>query len=335
MKILVTGANGFLAANIIEELNSRGHEVRAMMRSNADTSALQNLQYECCYGQITKAEDVAIAVTGVDVVIHAAASTAQCQTHYQDTLKVNYDGTKNVIDACVKEKVKRLIYVSTANTFCNGTKEKPGTEEMPFSPLFSRSFYARSKFEAQQLVHKSVKEQGLDAVIVNPAFMLGARDSKPSSGQLILMFLDKKIVFVARGGKSFIHVKDAARGICNAITHGQKGECYLLANQNLSYREFIGVLDKVEGKRKIVVILPTLLLKLAGWIGDMLTFTGVSTPLNSVNMEILETGNYFSSAKAVSQLKIQMTPVEVAIKDAICWFAKNSMIKTQLPSLPL
>ncbi|NJK94820.1 MAG: NAD-dependent epimerase/dehydratase family protein [Bacteroidales bacterium] len=117
-----------------------------------------------------------------------------------------------------------MIYVSTANTFGYGSKLKPANELSEFSFFNFNSGYIMSKFIAQQHVLREIEKSQLPVVIVNPAFMIGPYDSKPSSGKIILMGLDKKIQFCPPGGKSFVDVRDAAVAVCNAITMGKNGE---------------------------------------------------------------------------------------------------------------
>jgi len=323
MRVLITGANGFLAANIIEELNLRGIEVKAMLRAGAKLSSLKNLDYHVFYGDLTDRTCVRNAVSNVDVVIHTAANTSQVRREYRKIYRTNYLSTYFLLEACVLAKVKKFIFISTANTIANGSKEKPGTEENSFSPLFYKSFYARSKLRAEQLVLQYSKSGLVDAVVVNPTFMLGPRDAKPSSGRLLKAFAEKKIVFITRGGKSFVHVADAAKAVCNAIDSGVNGERYLLAGENLTYKEFVYVVEKIDKIKKIQIVLPSFILRLTGIIGDILTYTGFNVSFNTININILESQNFFNPEKAIKVLKMTQTPVNITVIDALKWFKEN------------
>lgn len=327
MRVLVTGANGLLGANIVRELADRGYGVRILAREASDLSGLEGVPFERIIGDILDPESVIRAVEGCDYVIHSAANTSQWPTHFNHYEPVNVTGTKHVIEAVKQQGVKRFVFVSSANAFGNGTKEKPGTELSEFTGFKTGSGYMISKFVAQQFVLSEVERNNLPAIIVNPTFMIGPCDAKPSSGQIIVMGMGKKIQVYPAGGKNFVHVRDAAIATCNALTMGRTGECYLLANENLSYREFFTLLNQVTGETP-------LLLGLAGWLLKVIGSGGTlfekifrkPAPLSLVNARLLCLKNYYSGKKAVEALELPQTPIEDAIREAITWFKANGKL---------
>jgi dihydroflavonol-4-reductase len=325
LKILVTGANGFLAGNIIKELLDRGHKVRGMLRNSASLF-LKHTDLEAFYGNITDPEDVMNAVESCQIIIHTAAATSQALPDYQSYAYVNVEGTCNILKACLEYNVKKLVFVSTANTMGYGSREHPGNENLPMKYPFTRSHYARSKAAAQEILIRKLSVSGTDLIILNPTFMIGPDDKKISSNMIILRAYRKKLVFIPPGGKNFIHVKDAATGVCNSIEHGTNGECYILANENLTYREFYSLMMKVTGQNSYLVTIPRYFLLLIGLAGNILRFAGVRTPLSLTNMRILCTGNYYASHKAVSKLKLPQTPIVKAIDDALAWFGSEGTL---------
>jgi dihydroflavonol-4-reductase len=327
MKVLVTGANGFLASNVVRELNRRGYEVRAMVRSTADLRSLSGTDYELIYGNITNIIHAEEAVKGCDVVIHIAAETSQYYPNPQTYMRANVLGTFNMLEASHKCTIKRFIFVSTANTFGYGTKANPGNERMPPKYPFTHSGYAMSKLKAQELVLEYAQSGKLDTVVVNPTFMIGPCDCKPGSGKIITMVFNRKFILVPPGGKNFIHVSDVATGICNAIEKGKTGSCYLLANENLSYSQFYTKLAKAAGKSFYMINLAPRFLKSIAAIAKYSAKAGFKTDLNPVNARILCVGNYYRSDKAVIELMLPQTPVDVAISDALEWFGQNGYIK--------
>ena len=329
MKVLVTGANGFLASNIIRELIRRGHQVSGLVRKTADLRPLEGLNVDLVYGDLTDSLDVQHAVKGCDRVIHAAANTSQQQVNYSSFESANVLGTMNVLDACVRFATERLIFVSTANTLGFGSKENPGDENCKASPVFLRSFYARSKYEAQRLVLKYVADKHLDAIVVNPTFMLGPYDVKPGSGKIILMHHLKHHAFVPRGGKNFVHVGDVAAAVCNAMQHGRKGHCYLAGGENLMYKEFLLLQAAVTRYPIHIHELPDSLVRTAGMAGSVWSGLGFSTNLNWRNARLVCIGNYYDPAKAINELQMPQTPVRQAIADAFTWYGSQGMLPGQ------
>ncbi len=320
-KVLVTGANSFLGSNLIPELLDRGYKVRGMLRKPAFLPA-GHKDLEEFHGHITSEKDVIRAAEGCDILIHVAAATDP-STGYGEYESVNVGGTQNTIKAARSHNIRKVIYVSTANAFGHGTKERPGNENMPAKPPFTRSGYARSKIKAQNLVLEAFEKSHTRVTVVNPTFMIGPLDNKISSNRIILRALNKRIVLIPPGGKNFIHVRDAAIGTCNAIESGKDGECYILANENLTYEEFYRKMAAVTGEKTLLVSIPRQVLLMGGAAGGLMGLAGWNTSINPVNMKIISTCNFYQATKAVRDLKLPQTPVEEAIKEAISWFAGN------------
>lgn len=320
MKVLVTGANGLLASNLVRELLDSGYEVRGMVRENSNLLSLKKVDIELVKGVITSQTDVRKAFAGCEVVIHSAANTSQWPTHYEAYKKTNVDATRLLVDEAVRRNIEKFIFVSSANAFDPGTKANPGTENSSFSTQ-GKSGYMLSKYLAQKVVLDEFQRSGLPAIVVNPTFMLGKYDAKPSSGQIILMAHQKKLMIYPPGGKNFVHVADVVRAIVNSIRMGKTGESYLLANENLTYHEFFEKLKLIHGLPQTLVKLPHEAIQFTGRLGSLYEHLfDKPAMLNAVNARLLCTDNYYSSAKAVRELQMPQTPVSQAIEDALEWF---------------
>ena len=322
MKVLVTGANGLLAANTIRELNSRGIEVRGMVRKTSNLLSLEGAEYVKVFGDMTSYTDVFKAAIGCDAIIHAAANTSQRPEDQKSDTDIR--GVKNILKVVEEQKINRLIFVSTANSFGYGTLENPGTESDPVSPVFQKSAYAQKKIAAQNLVLEAAHSGKINAIVVNPTFIIGPNDAKPSSGRLMMMYLNGKLPVYPPGGKNFVATKDAAIAICNALTKGKSGECYLLAGENLSYKQFYEKVKVVSGVRKRMFPLPGKLLKLLGSTGSLFNRIGFSMELSRENAEILCINNFYSSRKAKNELAMPQSPIEEAIKESFEWFVSKN-----------
>jgi dihydroflavonol-4-reductase len=320
-KVLVTGANGLLATNVIAELLTEGYRVRGLIRNPSNFRYGQHPHLELLQGDITNQQDIETAVQGCDYVVHVAALTVQHLRHYADYQGVNVAATRNLIEAAVRSNATKFVYVSTANTFGYGTKEAPGCEDLPIARPFDKSLYALSKLEGQS---EALSYQSkINVVVVNPTFMLGPYDSKPSSGRIVLLGQRKRILFYPPGGKNFIHVQDAARGVVKALEKGKNGEAYLLANENLSYKEFFQKMASRTGNHPLLIMAPRPLLLAAGAVGSILRILGVKTEVSLTNMRILCINNYYSNEKAVKAFGLSVQPIEKAIVDCLEWFSTN------------
>lgn len=320
--LLVTGANSFLAGNIINELIERGYKVRGMLRKTARLM-ISHERLEPYYGNITEEKDVFNAVKGCDIIIHVASLTDQSVISYRKYEMVNVDGTRNIINSAKKLNVKKIIYVSTANTFGYGTMAEPGSETVPAKYPFTLSYYVRSKRKAQTIILKAFEKSDTEITVVNPTFMIGPNDWKISSNKIILRALGKVFLLIPPGGKNFIHVRDAATGICNAIEKGKDGECYILANENLTYKEFYRKMAVVTNTKPFLITIPKLLLFLAGMAGNLVRYAGFNSALNLTNMKIISIGNYYTPKKAIKEINLPQTSIEKAIKETISWFTSK------------
>ncbi|MCX6333818.1 MAG: NAD-dependent epimerase/dehydratase family protein [Bacteroidia bacterium] len=326
-KVLLTGADGFLGSNIVRELLARGYLVRAFIESGKNLFTLKGLDIELVSGDILSPADVMNAAEGCNYIIHAAASTSLWPPRSEITRRVNIDGTRNIIEAALIKGSERLIHIGTANSFGFGSKSNPGDESKPYKAFRYKTDYIDSKYEAHKLVLDSVTGHGLNAVVLNPTFMLGAYDSKPSSGAMILAVAGGKVPGYTRGGRNYIYVKDAAKGVVNALEKGEKGESYILGNQNLSYREIFSLIAETIGAKKPGTYIPP---ALSLGLGSILTLFSKITgkaPLVSLAMaRISNDEHYFTAAKARTKLDLPQTDIRTAIVNAFAWFKENNYV---------
>lgn len=310
-----------LGCNVAHELVRRGHALRLLVRPGSSLKGVEGLPFEVHYGCLEEEASLSGAVNGCDGVIHAASCTAQWPTAFRHFEAANVNGAIQLARAAKAAGIRRFVYVSTANTFGHGTMEQPGTELSEFRLFHYHSGYVNSKYLAQQYVLEQVEQHGLPAVVVNPTFMLGPLDLKPSSGRLLLQGLKARVQWIPPGGKNFIHVRDAAIGVCQALERGLPGECYLLAGENLSYRSFYNLLNEVAGRKPLQLPVPGILARGVGVLGSLFgKLTGRPAWINHVTGRMACLGNYYSGRKAVEELGLPQTPVREAVNDAIDWF---------------
>lgn len=322
-KILVTGANGFLASNTIEEMLLQGYSVKGVLRRKDSYlgDAHNSLELiEGCFYDIGFIEE---ELKDCDYLVHIAADTNQ-NGKLEELMKINCEASVSLAKAAIKAGIRRMIYVSSANAFAYGNVENPGDETAPSRFPFTESAYAVSKAAAQKEL--LTIQSPMDIIIVNPTFMLGAMDQKPSSGRIIMMGYGEKLMVAPPGGKNFVHVRDVAKGIVAAVEKGENGEAYLLCNENISYKDFYRKLAAVSGKKTCLIELPKWALICVGAIGELLLKIGIKTELSLTNMRILCIDNYYTNAKAVQKLGVEFTDTETAIKDAVLWFKTNGML---------
>lgn len=319
--VLVTGANSLLGANTILDLLEHGFEVRGMLRRKSSWKAPLHNKLELFEGNITNQKDTEKALESCRWVVHTAADTRQNLLKLSDYEEVNINATRDLANACLEKGIEKMIFTGTANAFGHGTYDEPGNEKSQPSWPFTKSLYAQSKIMAQQLVLNAAEKSDSTAFItINPGFMLGPWDVKPSSGQIILMHKMKPFILCPPGGKNFVHVKDVAKTIRLALTKGENREEYLVTGTNMSFYDFFHKLNTISGRKKPVVVIPPMLLRAAGKLGDIIRATGFSLSLSSVNSAILCENPVYTNQKAINELGTEITPIDETLYDAIDWF---------------
>ncbi len=329
--ILVTGGTGLLGLNIVRQLATAGERVRVLVRPSAQPRlGLEDIEVEQAPGDVTDAESVRRAMQGVRQVYHVAALTWQgpWQSVRRQMEAVNVGGTEIVARAALEAGVERLVHTSSTVAIGHGTLEQPATEESAWNFEGFGPYYD-TKHEAEAVIHRFIGE-GLDAVIVNPGYMLGPWDIKPTSGTMLLEAARTPfgIPFYTGGGNNLCDVEDVAEGHRLAMEKGVAGRRYILANENLPYREIFTLVNRAVGKPPPRLRMPkTLLLGVA----PLLDAVGYFMPermdkYNSSTVRAGETGLYVSPERAVRELGLKSTPVEQSLEKAVRWFRDHGYL---------
>ncbi len=325
---VITGASGLLGGNLAAELRARRVHVRAIRRLSTRLDHLADLDIEWVHGELDDRASLAHAFRGADVVFHCAALVAVAPRVTPGLRAANIDGTQLVIEAARTAKVARLVHVSTVSAVGLSTDGRPVSEDARwnFADYGLDDGYATSKHEAEKLV-RAAAVNDLDAVIVNPTFMFGPRDARPSSGAMIVQVVRGRAPAWTPGYNNFVDVRSVARGCVQAWERGQRGRRYILGGENLSYREAFTRIAKIAGVRPPWLPAPRLATLAAGYLGDAYqAATGREPLFNSVAARYAYTDRFqFTSARAEAELGYRAGPLEPAITDALAWFRAHGM----------
>ncbi len=328
MQAVITGATGLVGGNLAIQLIEQGHKVRCTRRRSSRTGHLAAFPIEWVEADLGDAESLTRAFRGADVVFHCAAEVST-QPEITDSMRqANVEGTRRVLDAVRLAGGMRLVYVSSVVTLgiTQTAAHVDETHRFNYREIGLRDAYAETKYEAEELVRAAASS--IDVVVVNPTYMLGPYDSKPSSGQLIIDVVLGKVPGHSYGYNSFVDVRDVCRGMILAWQKGRRGERYILGGHNMTYREGMELIARVAGARPPRLGIPRFVAQLVGWGGDLYEkFSGRSALLNSTRVAYAyTTGFRFSSEKAKRELGYEPGPLEPAIQDALKWFRENGLL---------
>lgn len=324
---LVTGGTGFVGANLVRELLAAGRSVRVLARPHGDRRAIAGLEVEVCEGDLLDPVSLRRAVAGVETVYHVAADYRLWARDAEELHRVNVGGTRAILQAAVDAGVSRVVYTSTVGALGIPADGAPGTEDTPVSLADMVGPYKTSKFLAEQ-VALGFARQGLPVVIVNPSAPIGPWDVKPTpTGQMLVDFLEHKMIATLDTGLNLVHVRDVARGHLLAAERGRPGEKYILGHRNLSLAEIGRLLAEIAGIRPPRVRIPYTVAWLAALSMEAaarVTGTMPRVPLTAVRMA--RKRMYFSAAKAVRELGLPQTDVREALRDATEWFRAHGYV---------
>lgn len=321
MRILLLGSTGLLGRNVLNMLLEERYEVVALVRNTHGIRDIQSDSLTIIKGSLADLDTLQSAAKDCDAVINCAGTTDMSLLHYEDYLPMNTELCRMMVKLIETTDTKRIVHISTANTIGYGTHGKPCNEREEMREPFASSFYALSKREGEKILEEAArKSPDCHIVILNPGFMVGPWDAKPSSGQLLLAGYRKRLMATPPGGKSFVAVRDVAAAAIAALTLGRSGERYLLTGEELSLHDFYQRQAKVCGYRQTVINLPKWLLAAAGTLGDLLRKMHLSTQLSSNNIQQLSVMEYYSSRKAAEELGFRCSPLDDAIRDFFAWW---------------
>lgn len=325
MLVMLTGATGFVGANLLDVLLERGFQVRCFVRDETlARSFLPKEDVELFLGDVRDLEALERCARGCRVIFHTAADYRLWVPDPENMYATNVQGTKNVLEAARRAKVERVVYTSSVGALGIPKDGSPGTEDTPVSLEDMVGHYKRSKFLAEREALTSARE-GLDVVVVNPSTPIGPKDRKPTpTGRIIVDFLRGRMVAYLDTGLNIVHVRDVAEGHILAMERGRKGEKYILGNQNLTLREIFGLLEAISGRKAPRVRLPRWPILLLAYVLEgvsRVTKREPPIPLDGVRMAAKKM--FFDPSKAIRELGLPQTPVRQALADSVAWFRDN------------
>jgi dihydroflavonol-4-reductase len=320
----VTGASGFVGANLVRALLAGGWRVRALVRGEAPS--LAGLDLELVRGDLF-APQLAGAMRGCEALFHVAAAYSLWRRDRAELARTNVEGTRAVLAAARAAGVPRTVYTSSVAAIGVRPGGVPADETYQSPPERLIGAYKRSKYFAEAEARRAF-EAGQDVVIVSPTTPVGPWDAKPTpTGATIVRFLNRRMPAYVETGLNLIDVRDVAAGHVLAYERGVAGERYILGHENLTLRELLERLAAVSGLPAPRLRLPHAVPLAYAAFGELvLARLGVPPDVSLESVRMAKQRMFYDAQKAVRELGLPQSSVTEALSDAVTWFRDHGYV---------
>jgi dihydroflavonol-4-reductase len=331
MKLLITGASGFAGNGLLDLLPDAVDYTKLTLLVLPGDPGIKRLESRCLRaariveGDITDPDAVARAVEGHSHVIHLAGLISYWGRELARLTEINCRGVQNMVDACVRARVKRLVHVSSVGGVGFLKDGRLADEKTPYN--WPKGFhYMTTKHAGQQIVEKAVRERGLKAVILNPASLMGPGDPDPATAhnQLYRSICEGTLVGCFAGGLAVADVRDLAAIVVKSLDAGAVGEKYLVVGSNASYVEVVREIGRCFRRRVYPFRIPSFLFTVAGAAMEMASAVTNKRPLLTAAYGRLSGWKgYYSNRKSIETFRHSYVPFEKTIADGCAYFAST------------
>lgn len=326
---IVTGAAGFLGSTIVRQLVNRGDSVKAFVLPNDKAAKYLPESVEICEGDLCDSDAIG-RFFSVDperplILIHSASIVTVNPEYNKKVMDVNIGGTVNIISECQRHpNFRKLVYVSSTGCIPALPKGEKISEIKSFSTENLPDCYSQSKALATQAVLNAAAT-GLEACVVHPTGIMGPEDFAVGHTTKVLAdIINGKMSAAIAGTFNLADVRDLAAGTIAAADRGRKGECYILGNEAVTFKDFSRLIAKESGCKRIKFFMPG---RMAYFIASrMEKKTGKRPAMSTYAVWNLIRNNEFDSSKAIRELGYTTRPYEETIRDQIQWMKSAGLI---------
>ena len=325
--VLITGATGFLGRHLTKNLIDRGHNVSILARKSSDLAPIDTSRVKVEYGDITDRLALLRAGENKDIVYHLAGYIAYKRVDRPLMEKINVGGTANVIDACITNKVKKMLHLSSVVTIGASFTPTPIDEDFEFNLSKYDLGYFETKRKAEKLVIDAYKNDQLPVYIINPSTIYGAGDATKGSRKTQLNVAKGQFKFYPPGGVNVVYANDVIDAIQLCLEKGQPARRYIISGENLTIKELFEIISEVAGVKKPNIPIPRMLLNSLGRLGDLMRKLGLESSLSSETAVTASLYHWFSNERAKKELGFKPSPARKAITESVSWMIENGLLE--------
>lgn len=329
--ILITGASGFIGSHLTEELAKREKKIKVLIRDGnlgniREFSEEIKKKIEIVKGNLLDKASLLKALSRVTKVFHLAAIGRPMNIPRQMYFDINFEGTKNLLEACREKRIKKIIHISTISVFGFSRDRTALTENFPKIPV---SDYGESKKRGEEFAIDFCKKNKIKLIIVRPPMVFGPRDF-----QFLKLFklINTGVFPLLRKGKAkieFCYVKNLVNGIILADKYGKNLEAYNFSDgETYTIRKVFSEMAKAENRKLFPFSVPVFAVKVSGlFLEKLFSLFGKKAPFNSGTAEWMSKDNSLDISKAKKELGYKrIIPLEVSIRETIKWYKEKNLL---------
>jgi dihydroflavonol-4-reductase len=320
MRILVTGATGFLGSHLVPKLRAAGHEVRALGRTRPPAAWSSGANpVDFVTADLKDRAQVRQALDGVEAIYHLAGLVSFRNEDSRKMYELHVDATRELLrDVAALGTKPRVILASTSGTIAVSRTQQVGTESDDYPiEVVGRWPYYLSKIYEEKLALQLCRAEKIPLVVLNPSLLMGPGDDRLSSTWTVVKFLQKDLPAMPGGGMSFVDVRDLAEAALQALTRGELYGRHLMG-VNMSMSEFFSRLERLTGVPAPLVKLPKPLTILGAYaLEKVASWRGLKPSLDPQEVEVGEHWFWCDSTKASEKLSFQPRDAYETLHDTV------------------
>jgi dihydroflavonol-4-reductase len=322
MTVVITGASGHVGANLVRALIEKDRPTRCLV--HVSSRALDGLKTEIVRGDMRDPDSLYRAFEGADIVYHLAASISLSMSDWPRLESINVLGTRNVVEACLRAGVRRLVHFSSIHALVQEPMSVPVDESRSLVASRRNPPYDRSKAAAEVEVRRGI-EKGLDAIIINPTAIIGPHDYQPSYfGEALLSLAQHRLPALVTGGFDWVDVRDVVAGALQAGESAPAGAKYLLSGHWVSMVDIAAMVAEITGVPAIKLTMPLWLAHIGAPFIQAVSRLNWKRPLyTGVSLRALKSNRRISHERAARELGYQPRPFRETLADTLSWFEEN------------
>jgi nucleoside-diphosphate-sugar epimerase len=326
MKVLLTGATGYIGHQLAIKLARQNYEVIALVRDLDSKKIPKHNNITSVKGDICDYESIQRAIKDCQYVFHTAAYTDLKCNKIDNFYNTNVVGTKNVLEASLAEKIKKVIYTSTLSVFGPSLFHVPITEEQPRIASYNND-YELTKTISEEVVSDYVKK-GLSCTILNVSRVYGPGLNTFSNGvnKIISKIVEDKVLYVPDKlivEANYVYIKDVLNAQILALKKGENGEKYIIGGENTDYSGLFKKIKNISNSKISIFKINYNLVKIGiAFINGFNRLTGSSSALTPKVLDSLFTNRSASSQKAIATLNYKITPLKIGLEQTINFLSK-------------